>query len=88
MTSVLDNSSLLSDQTKSKYCIYSKRKSKYIDNVLKNFGMMPNFNTCTFIYFLNLFLNNRAVFLKDPTPHSSPRTSKPIKTHREPWLQL
>ena len=55
MTSIFYDISLSSDQTKSKYCIYSKRKSKYIDNVLKNFGMVPNFNSCAFIYFLNLF---------------------------------
>ena len=81
MTSIFYDISLSSDQIKSKYCIYSKRKSKYIDNVLKNFGMVPNFNSCAFIYFLNLFLSNQAVFLKDPPPHSSPRTSKPIESH-------
>ena len=84
MASVFYGTSLSSDQIKSKYCIYSKRKSKYIDNVLKNFGMVPNFNTCTFIYFLNLFLSNRAVFLKDPHPthHRGPANpSRPIESH-------
>ena len=72
------------NQTKPKYCIYSKRKSKYIDNVLKNFGTVSNFSTCAFIYFLNLFLSNQAVYLKDPHPihHRGPANpSRPNESH-------